>query len=188
MSNALLQGKYVGNPTILKDLRADVSSELIFISHEHSKIHEGKLFGAGYMNATLANDGNLDLHITTPVDYSVHTYIKTSGGGDSEFLIYEGTTFTANGTAITPINHNRTSSNVATTLAYHTPTVNVIGTQLWQEFVPGGSGGASPGAVGHPTSEQVVLAPNTEYLFRLVNRSGVVDYFNLLLSFYEVPA
>lgn len=187
-SNVLITGKYVGDRTEVKEVRVDASNELIIISHEHSKVHEGRLFGVGYYNAALANNANLDVRIVTPATHTAHVYIRTAGGGDHSFRAYEGTTYTAAGTALTPVNHNRTSSNTANASTYHTPTVDALGTLLWEEYVPGGTGGASPGAVGQPTAEQVVLAANTDYLFRLTNLSGVTDDFNLIFSFYEVPA
>jgi len=187
-SNVLIQGKYVGDRTLVKELKADISSELITISHEHSKVHEGNFFACGYYNQSVINNGVLEFLFQTPADSTVHTYMKVITGGDAEFTAFEGTTFSAAGTSCSIINHNRSSTKVPISVSSSTPTLITDGTQLWLEFIPGGSGGLTPGAVQMPGFEQVVLEKDTNYLFRIKNIAGTSEPLQFMISFYEIPA
>lgn len=58
---------------------------------------------------------------------------------------------------------------------------------IWQEYIPGGSGGTAPGAVG-TIGEQVVLCTSGVHMFELTNISGVAVPLNLSVSYYQVAA
>ena len=168
-----------------KQLKSDVSSELIVISHEHSKIHNGELYSAGYYNTSVANDASIELLLQLG-DKTAHTQITVSSGGDAEFYVYEGTTFSGAGTTVTPVNHNRSSSNTATTTVTHTPTLTADGTLLWAQYIVGGSGPVSPGTQMISGDDQVVYAKNTDYLMRLTNRGGANQPLQVVFTFYEI--
>lgn len=186
MSNVLLVGKLVSDRTQTKELYVDGSSELIFITHEHSKVHQGKLFTGGYYNASVANGNSIELLIQTSTP-QVHLYLKSAAGGDSTFSIFEGGSINAAGTAVTAYNNNRASANTYLCTLTHTPNMSAYGTQLNDiEYEPGGTGGTAPGAVEQISTEQLVLAPSTNYVLRLTNTSGVAQPLNIRLGFYEV--
>ena len=156
------------------------------LTHEHQKVHDGDFYSTGYYLEGVADDGYIDLLIQTPATDTLHTYIKLSGGGDVTFEVYEGTTFSAAGTTVTPVNHNRSSSNTCGCTVTHTPTVSSLGTQLWQEYLPGGSGGLTPGTVQGVSTEQVVFDKDTNYLLRLYNRAGTAQSLQVTASYYPV--
>lgn len=167
----------------------DASGQLITIPAEHSKVHQGKMFSAGYYDSAVLNTNAINLLIQVPATHQVHVYIKILSGGDALFTFYNGTTFSAAGTAITPVNHNFGSTNTANATITHTPTITDVGAQKWEEYIPGGSGsgaGATPGAVQNIATEQAVLTEG-DYLFRLTNNAGSTQPLQIMVAFYEVP-
>ena len=186
-SNVLLTGKYVGDRTLVKELFVDKSGELISITHEHAKVHEGAFFSIGHYDGAVVKDSYIDILLHTSADYSVHTYIKLIAGSEATLTVYEDTVTSADGTAITAVNHNRNNGVASPNiLAYHTPTITDVGTQIWFEYVPGGDA-KSPGALQVAGTEQTVLAPDTKYLFRFTNISTSDSKLQLQTAFYEVP-
>jgi hypothetical protein len=180
---ALLMGK---NPSDeWQEGKVDGSGSITFISHEHSKIHQGKFYSLGYSDAALGNGSSLVILATTN-SYELHTHITLACGGDASFSVHENPTITSNGSAITPVNHNRTSSKTSTTTFYNTPTLSNNGTLIWSELIVGGSGGITPGGNNAQGIEQTVLAPNTSYVFTLTNTAGTAQPSQIILSYYEV--
>lgn len=190
--NVLLTGKLVTDRTKVKEILVDQGGLIITVTTEHSKVHQGEFFSSGYYNATVANTTAINVLVQVPTDISIHTYFKVLSGGDSLFEAFEGVTFSAQGTDTGTLNNNRTSTNTPDTIVTHTPTITDTVSLIWQEFIPGGSGAGSgqvtPGAVQNVASEQSILAPNTNYLFRLTNNAGSTQPLQIQLAFYEVPA
>lgn len=186
-NNALLTAKYIGNRTLVKELYSDVSGELIVITHQHSKVHEGKFFTSGHYVTGVLAGGTLDLLLLTPATKTMHTHIKLAASADSTFAVYEDTVVSAVGTSVSIFNNNRSSVNVAEALCSHTPTITNVGTQLdGLEYVPGGDTGNRVGTLQDVGSEQLVLASNKQYLLRLTNISVGTAILNIRLGFYEV--
>ncbi len=192
--NVLLTGKSVTDRTKVKEILVDESGDIVIITHEHSKVHQGKLFGVGYLNQSVADNGDIELLILTPPNDELHTYLKLVVGGDAIFTAFEDPTVSAAGTSISSINHNRSSSNTCGCTITHTPTLTDDGTPLWEEFVAGGSGSggqgsrSTPGAVQGVATEQVVMKANSYYLFRLQNIAGLTEPLQIMLSYYPVPS
>jgi hypothetical protein len=63
------------------------------------------------------------------------------------------------------------------------PTVSGTGTELFEEFLPGGTKKKAGGGGGD--SLEYVLAPLTNYLVRLTNVSGSAQIAELVLEWYE---
>ena len=158
------------------------------IDFAHSKVHAGDFYTVSKISNAVASSGTLEIFIITGSTYELHMNFNTSAGGDSEFYLFEGTTVSANGTALTPYNNNRVSSNTAEASFYHTPTITGDGTQLYVDFVPGGSGvfGAG-GTAGGPirSGTEVILKQSTNYLVRVTNTSGGAIDLSMGLGFYE---
>lgn len=103
-------------------------------------------------------------------------------GGDSEFFLYEGATSTG-GTSFTPVRRNRTIATPSDVAMVINPTVTGTGTELFEEFLPGGTKKKAGGGGGD--SLEYVLAPLTNYLIRLTNVSGSAQIAELMLEWYE---
>lgn len=154
------------------------------ITTVHAHVHAGRMFTAGYYNASVLNNGTVELLIQVGSD-PIHLIPRVSCGGDAVLSMFTGVTFSAAGTAVTASNHLSTSAKVTTTTITHTPTITGAGTQfdgIW--FLPGGSGGNAPGGEAFFDTE-LVLSANTDYLIRLTNISGNSKPAMLNVQFYE---
>jgi hypothetical protein len=107
-----------------------------------------------------------------------------SAGGEATFDFYEDPTFSADGTAVLAVNHNRFKTNVANTLFFHTPTIVTNGDLLISGLQPGGSGGNAQGGSSQSDFEEWILSPG-DYLIRIKNIAGVASNISLQLDFYE---
>jgi hypothetical protein len=157
--------------------------EVVNITHEHQKVHEGEFYSTGYYNSAVADDASIEILLQTPADKELHAYLKIVAGGDCEFEVFEGTTFSAAGTSISPVNHNRNSTNVCGCTVTHTPTITADGDLIWMEYIPGGVF-ITPGAVQNVGAEQAVFANNANYLLRVTNRSALTNPFQIQAAYY----
>jgi hypothetical protein len=148
----------------------------------HTRIHAGRLFDVDAHNIALANNGSLDIVITTGA-YLTHVAVQPASEGTFEILVYEGPTFTG-GTLIPAVNHKRTSTQILNAVVKSAPSVSAVGIELAREMSPGGSGGQAVGARGSRASEWI-LAPSTSYLFRLTNVSGQTRRAAIEIEAYE---
>jgi hypothetical protein len=164
----------------------DQTNGAIIVQDEvHTSVHKGILFHAGRFVVALAADATIVLLIQVAAGQSAHMRFGLAAGGDTEVELFEGPTFSAAGTTITPLNRNRFSSNTAQTTITHTPTTSADGTELAHTMMPGGTGPAqSPGDTGGSFSEWI-LKTGEDYLFRVTNRSGAAQPTSLSLDFYE---
>ena len=161
------------------------STEEFFVPVPHKQVHSSKMFSAGYHVPTLADNGNLDILIQVGAN-PIHIGVRGSIGGDGRGFIYEAPTISDVGTALVAANHRRSSSNVTTAIITHTPTVTLVGTQFNGTFyIPGGAGGKAIGGEAVGFDSELILAPNTDYLYRLTNISGQAREAAMHATFYE---
>ena len=147
-------------------------------------IHDGVQYGVGYYDSSLASSGTIDLLIQTN-GYDLWTLLSLAAGGDALLQVYEGTTFSAAGTSLPPTNLNRThSADSLEAVVTHTPTITADGTLIWQQFMPGGTGGNAAGGT-LDTFQQGIFAPNEDYLLRLTNLAGTAQPCQLTALLYE---
>ena len=150
----------------------------------HRMIHLGIMYDIGHLNEALADNGVIELLITTHATEVAHMRFVAAAGGDARITLFEAPTVTGAGTALTPVNRNRASSNTASTTVAHTPTTTADGTQLADYLLAAGTGGNSGG--GNASSfEEYVLAAGTQYLFRVKNISGTAQAVGASIVFYE---
>jgi hypothetical protein len=160
----------ISGPLTDTELRA---SSVANIPHEHQKVHEGRYFSGGVYNAALADTTSIEILIQTGAQ-SFHAKLESSASGDSLVYIFEGTTFSAAGTAVVMTNHNRSSAKVFDGTVTHTPTLSTDGTQLSiTGYLAAGTKHAGGGG-DFGFSNEFILAPNTDYLLRVTNISGGV--------------
>lgn len=151
----------------------------------HLMVHAGRYFSAGVYNAALAGAGTLDILVQTGTQ-AMHLVWRGSSSGHATLNAYEGTTFSAAGTALAALNHNRTSAKTTDATITHTPTVTAVGTQMnGTEFLAAGNKGDGAGAIGSAFGNEFNLAPSTSYLFRLTNVSGGASQTSTGISFYH---
>lgn len=148
--------------------------------HAHQKIHEGNFYNCGHYNNALAAGANLDILITTGVNYGAHVSpLVVNIGGDAELRLYEGVTVSVSGTALVAWNARRSSTNTTESSHYHTPTVIGVGTQLGPtRFISGACGQAQ-------VDTEAILNAGTNYLLRVTNITGVVYACGVEYGYYE---
>ena len=163
----------------------DYINEAAVVQDEiHTNVHRGIMFASGYHDMAVADNGAVELLIQVGSTRSAHTLLSVAVGGDAEAELFEGTTFSAAGTAATPVNKNRLSAIAAVTTVTHTPTLTLDGTQIASGFIPGGTKAQAGGGQGASFAEWV-LASDTVYLVRLTNRAGNVQPLGIVVDFYE---
>jgi hypothetical protein len=158
---------------------------LITAEINHHRLHEGRAFIAWNIypdSAKLAAGANADIVLAAGPGTIPHVTIAMESSGDADFFIYEGTT-TTGGTAFTPVRRNRNIAATSNVAMVTNPTVNTLGTLINRQIVTGGTGKKSSG--GGTGTLEYVLAPLTNYLFRLKNVNGTAHTALLELEWYE---
>jgi hypothetical protein len=177
---ALTQKDKDGNQMV-----AGSDNGLIIVDTNHHRLHEGRAFIAWLVypdGGKLAAGANADIVIAAGPSTIPHVTIAMESSGDADFFIYEGTT-TTGGTAFTPVRRNRNIAATSNVAMVTNPTVNTLGTLINRQFVTGGTGKKASGGGG--SSLEYVLAPLTNYLFRLTNVNGTAHTALIELEWYE---
>jgi len=177
---ALTQKDKDGNQMI-----AGSDNGLITVDVNHHRLHEGRAFIAWKIypdSAKLAAGSSADIVLAAGPGTIAHVTIAMESSGDADFFVYEGTT-TTGGTAFTPVRRNRNIEATSNVAMVTNPTVNTLGTLINRQFVTGGTGKKSSG--GGSSSLEYVLAPLTNYLFRLTNVNSTAHTALLELEWYE---
>ena len=177
---ALTQKDKDGNQMV-----AGSDNGLIVVDVNHHRLHEGRAYIAWNIypdSAKLSSGASADIVLAAGPGTVPHVTIAMESSGDCDFFVYEGTS-TSGGTSFTPVRRNRnivTTSNVAMVT---NPTVTSLGTLINRQFITGGTGKKAAG--GSSGSLEYVLAPLTNYLFRLTNVNGTAHTALLELEWYE---
>ena len=177
---ALTQQDKDGNQMIVGSDTGLITAEI-----NHHRLHEGRAFIAWNIypdSAKLAAGAHADIVLAAGPGTSPHVTIAMESSGDADFFIYEGTT-TTGGTAFTPVRRNRNIAATSNVAMVTNPTVNTLGTLINRQFVTGGTGKKSSG--GGVGTLEYVLAPLTNYLFRLTNVNGTAHTALLELEWFE---
>jgi len=155
------------------------------IETEHSEIHEGETYVCSHFYPLVADDANADLRITLGSNKELHITITVAVAGNGETLLYEGTTYTVAGTNVVIYNRDRTSSKSPDPTCRHTPTTDVLGTELFHGYAPGGEKKEAIGSVRR-TAQEWIFKKSEDYLVRFTNRSGGAIDVSIEVEWYEV--
>lgn len=155
----------------------DSHDRIVTIDNIQDHIHNGDMFrvnavfslGVAGVKYALLRVGSIPIHI----------YGEISASGESTMNFYESPTTSADGTPISVLNKNKTSSKVSEVTAFDSPTVTTPGTLL-DSFLMSGAINAG----GRDRSEnEWSLLPNTDYLIK-VTAVAASDYA-MKIDFYE---
>jgi len=139
---------------------------------------------------TIAKQNNYDVLIKTGNkvltlrDMSVNVN-KNAASGTTEAMLFENTTVSANGTEVFPFNNKRNSILTFGNNIYTMPTITANGSKLidylvhsdWETYI-------SP---SYTTPYQIILKPNSNYLFRVYNNMQQSLDITFYLFFYTEP-
>ena len=108
------------------------------ISNEHNLIHGGELFSAEVANVALGAAAKLYIEINVPATHAACLKkFKFYNGDDGIIELTEAPTLTTGAAALTPINRNRESGNVAVSVLKSNPTGISGGTSLSKFYFKG---------------------------------------------------
>ena len=158
---------------------------LITADVNHVRLHEGRAYIAWNIypdSAKLAAGASADIVLAAAPGVTPHLTIAMESSGDADFFVYEGTV-TTGGTSFTPVRRNRNIASTSDVAMVLNPTVTTLGTLINQQFITGGTGKKASG--GSSGSLEYVLAPLTNYLFRLTNVNGTAHTALIELEWYE---
>lgn len=156
------------------------------IEQEHLQIHNGQGFTVS-ARFTIPNVGGTHEFLAiVPAGVFPHfrSFTVTSDGGPNNVDFYEGATYSAEGTLITPFNNNRNSSNAAELLVYDTPTLLTDGLRLEPILIPGTK---QSGSFGSEASNEWILKQDETYMVRITNNTvgAGISNFTINMFFYE---
>ena len=158
------------------------------IDFAHSQTHRGLLFTAS-QTFSVDTASSVTLFLKTGETWGPHTAFRVASGADARIELFEGTTVSSNGTAVSVFNNNRTSSTISEPTVFHTPTITGVGTLIFDGLNPGGSRGNAVGGVFHGAlrkGAEWILNMSTNYLMRVTNLSLATEDITIGCSFYEV--
>ena len=152
------------------------------IEWEHYQVHAGNTFTV--LEVTdLGNMAVRDILVVSP-DTTKWAHVVWEIEHELETLIqfYRDTIYTDNGTPITAFNRDGNSSNTATTLVYHTPTITNVGTLVGT--IQQGNGKKAGGS--DRLANEFILKQNCAYLIRISNLTVNNDLIFMKLNWYEL--
>ncbi len=148
------------------------------------------MFHADYKFSAVGAAASADVLMITGTLHPHLFDVRVSvGRGDCDFFIYEDTTVSSNGSAITEVNVHRPTGGSSLTDLYYTPTVTGVGTKIHEVWFPptaAGTGATSTGTTAH-AGEEWILKPSSNYLFRVTNNSGGTIDIYIEILYYEYP-
>ena len=168
----------------------DVISKIpVTMPYDHHQLHEGEMFRWSVYTASLGSAANKDIRIVVPnisitanaVTQCPHFRLEFISSAGGLAYLYEGTTFTANGTQRTPIAMERNGTYTPLLQIHEDPTVNAVGTVLWQGLLL-----ASKVSAGdtNDSAMEFILKNNTSYLVRFTS-AGNSNQVLIRLVWYE---
>jgi hypothetical protein len=159
----------------------------IGIDASHVMIHQGRSFHASHIYSAIAAAASAELLIQTGSSAEGHLTVRIGATGQSEVELFEASTFSAAGTAITVRNRKRSKGDGAEDLTVtHTPTITGAGNRIEGAVIPGGSGNFASGGSASARLEWE-LNENTNYLVRITNTSASAEDISIGVNWYEVP-
>lgn len=158
------------------------------VDFEHIATDSGAYYSASRYVEGVSSDGTIDILIITPSSVIESALLggDVQAGGDAKLEVYAQPTVSSNGTALSILQVNQTSSNTPNVSAYHTPTVSNTGTLVFETFVPGGKGGVSVGSGG--PFQRLNAAPDKKFLLRLINKAASAETMCVNMNWIETLA
>ncbi len=158
-----------------------VTQALILISYGHHQLHAGNMFTVFEVN-DLGNGANRTLLIVTP-DTTRWAHLVWEFEHELEATIdfYKDSIYIAPGTIVPSFNRNGNSTNVATTLVYHSPTLLDAGMLI--ATIQQGDGKKAGGS--DRVANEFILEQNTAYLIRITNNTASNNLASMKLNWYE---
>jgi hypothetical protein len=148
------------------------AGQRIAVADTHTRIHSGEIFASGAILASLNNDANFNVSVTTAAGDFPHFIVNPVSDGSSDFEVYEGATV-SEGTLMTPTNRKRYSTRQQGSALRKSPTIASVGTKIFETHIAGATGPmGGAGSASDDFAAEWILDEGKTYLFRLINRAG----------------
>jgi hypothetical protein len=154
------------------------TNAIININHTHHNIHEGAHYYVKSYDALDTSDVVNFCILTPNTTKWAHLLFSIQSTGETLVEIYEGTSFSADGSLITAVNNNRNSSNTSGLIIRKDPVTIVTGTKISESLF-----GLSTSPVRNiggdvRRDDELILKQNTTYIIKITSNSdgNNVDY------------
>jgi hypothetical protein len=184
-----------------RTLLADpVANALITLPNNHSYIHKGQHFKVSFSDEMTDTGDKVSIAVGTPgwvpvgnatYDTLYHMVWRAWFSGPVSFGIYEDCTSVSGGTVQTPMNNNRvqTSHNYTTDLSVQHGSLTRTGGTLIMPLsyigITQGSASVKAEGFGSRDDDEILLKPESLYVFELTNVENVDHYAGIELAWYE---
>lgn len=154
------------------------------IPHAQKEVHDGNAFASGHRVDSLANNTTAYYCIESG-DREAHITGLITVGGDCHLDIYAFSDCTG-GTLVYGARKNGNTPQTPTMQIFYNPTINTIGVDIFQDFIPGGQRSQASG--GTSSSQEWDLVPNSQYILAITNVSGLPTTVALTVDWIEHAA
>jgi hypothetical protein len=163
--------------------RERVTGAMRVIMSDHANIHGGEGFNAWIRAEAVADDGFVQLEFTTPAGIYVHMKSVTAmSEGLADVTVVRSPTLTTGNTAVVSHNLRDIGTPAASAVVIKSnPTSISAGTIVRAYFIGAGKDSGGPSML----DTEIVLNPETTYLFRVQNLAGSAKALSLYLFWYE---
>ena len=175
--------------TIATDHLDEITDALTCIEYEHHEIHEGESYEYSEVRDQTI-DHVWDIQITTPNTTKwAHFTFEFDSEKETDWYFYENPVIVLAGTAVTPLNHNRNSTNttglvIKTITNTTTGNANADTTVAAATLLMHGISGDGKKAGGQGGSRhEWILDQNQDYVLRFI--ATAAGYVNYHLDWYE---
>jgi hypothetical protein len=156
-------------------------------SRAEGLIEQGQVWNA-YKQFTVAGSTSVDIHLRTPNLAIARVFLDPQAyvSGQGFLYLYEAPNLSNDGTPIVPVNFRRLGTpQPPYTLAYHTPTVVGVGTQLDLRLIKGAATTATWGGGAYDADREWILKVDTSYMIRFLDVTGTNNVVSLAALFRE---
>jgi hypothetical protein len=143
-------------------------------------VHQGKAFAVTKRFTVSASGGVLDIVLDPTscscdnLEFLPSVYKATAGPVYVDF--YAGTNADADGTVLSSLNRNLTSSNTSDVIFRANPTINNTGTKGAEFLVPSDGNAAVASAGGESKEDTItVFGTSVKYMVRIINNDATND-------------
>ena len=164
------------------------SNGVVSIGEFHSLQHAGRVFNISEFASTVTLTSGVDFYFVTGAKYA-HADFEVDANADVVISCRKNISVTATQlaalTALSSVNTELYSTNVASSVAYRSGTITGSGTLFFTKYLPGVAGKKSQGGVGVARQREWILDKDTKYMFRIkpVTTSALCG---VVFNFYEV--
>ena len=154
-------------------------NELGGLDKIHFMTHKARQFFAAFANAAVATATTVDNLLQTDATHECHVRIKARANqGVQTFTLIEAPTGVTGGAAVTPVNKNRNSSSIATTVIKTGVTGTTGGTSIPLKRITGAY-------EADIIENEIILKPSTVYVLRLLTGASGTNEIDYSVDFYE---